>query len=533
MENSKKNIFWNIKGDIFGGITAGVIALPLALAFGVASGAGAAAGLYGAIFLGFFAALFGGTPTQVSGPTGPMTVVIAGIIATHPNNIQAVFLTIILAGLFQILFGLFKLGNLIKYVPYPVISGFMSGIGMIIIILQLNPLLGLPSNGSIINSLKETFTSLQNTNLHSLLLGAITLAIVFFMPKKWQRFVPAPLTALVIVTVLSIVLGFNVQTISDIPASLPSLSLPMVSWDVLKTLIPIALTLSILGCVDSLLTSLVADSVTKTKHNSNKEIIGQGIGNIVAGLFGGIAGAGATMRTVVNIKAGGRTRISGIVHSLFLLVILIGAAPLAQNIPSAVLAGILIKVGVDIVDYKFLKVLRNSPKRDLAVMVWVFFVTVFYDLIFAVATGIVLSSILFAISVAQQFNIEINDTHKIEDTDDDSVETKSKYAIRTLDIQGVLFFGSSSQFLSTIDDVLETKYLIINCQNVLNLDISASFALEDMIARTKDKDTEVLLVVNNEKITNKLEQLGVLNVLGDKNVFYSKEEAVSYAEQHL
>lgn len=529
---TKKNIFWNLKGDIFGGITAGIIALPLALAFGIASGAGAAAGLYGAIFVGLFASIFGGTKMQVSGPTGPMTVVLASIVATYPGKPDLIFFTIILAGLFQILLGLIKAGDLIKYVPYPVISGFMSGIGMIIIILQLNPLLGLPQAGGIIQSLKETATSIPDLNLHALILGVLTLLIVFFTPKKIGKIIPSPLIALIIVTLVSICFGFSVPTIGDIPAALPSLKFPLVSFDHAMKMIPVALTLSILGAVDSLLTSLVADSITKTHHNSNKELIGQGIGNMVAGMFGGIAGAGATMRTVVNIKAGGKTQLSGVVHSLFLITILLGAAPLAKFIPATVLAGILLKVGFDIVDYKFLKIFRNAPKRDMFVMLWVFVITVFYDLIFAVGTGIVLSAILFAISIAQQFNVEIKDINTSENEESD-IEEKSKFSIRVLDINGILFFGSASQILSGVDDMLGTKCLIINCKSVTNMDISAAFALEDMIVRTKDRGIKVFLVLNNKRMTKKLKDLGVANVLEKGSIFYDKEKAVDAAQKLL
>lgn len=527
----KNKLLKNLKGDIFGGITAGVIALPLALAFGVASGLGAAAGLYGAIIVGMFASIFGGTKSQVSGPTGPMTVVLASIVALHPNNPSLIFLTIVLAGLFQIIFGLIKVGTLIKYVPYPVISGFMSGIGTIIIILQLNPILGLPLSGNVINSLIETLHGLNNLNLQAIIIGLLTLGIVFFTPKKIAKNFPPALLALLIVTIVSIVFGANVETIGDIPATLPHFAIKPVSWNLVWSILPVAITLAILGSVDSLLTSLVADSITKTKHKPNKELIGQGIGNMFAGLFGGIAGAGATMRTVVNIKAGGRTRLSGVVHSLFLLTLLLGAAPLAKHIPLAVLAGILIKVGVDIVDYKFIKLIKNAPKSDLFVMIWVYAVTVFYDLIFAVGTGIVLSAILFAISVARQFNLSINDicTDKSGECNNDD----SKYELRIIDINGVLFFGSASMMLSGVDDLLGTKCVILNCRYILNMDISAVFALEDIICRLKDKGIRVFLVLNNKKTATRLKNLGVISQLGEHNLFLDKEAAIAKAEKEL
>ncbi|MBQ9688475.1 SulP family inorganic anion transporter, partial [bacterium] len=316
-------------------------------------------------------------------------------------------------------------------------------------------------------------------------------------------------------------------------ASLPSIKLPQFDLELIKSILPIGLTLAILGSVDSLLTSLVADSITKTKHNSNKELIGQGIGNMAASLFGGIAGAGATMRTVVNVKSGGRTRLSGVVHSLFLITILLGAAPLAKNIPNAVLAGILIKVGVDIVDYKFLNVIKFAPKRDLTVMLWVFFVTVFYDLIFAVGTGIVLSSILFSISVAQQLNLQIDDMYPINEDENSDVEEKSKYAIRIIDVKGILFFGSTSQMLASVDDMLGTKYLVISCEQITTMDISAVFALEDLLMNLRSRGITVLLVLRNEKINRKLSSLGTIKLFGEENVFLDRDEAIAEAQRRL
>ena len=532
-----KNLFGNFRGDLFGGITAGVIALPLALAFGVASGAGAAAGLYGAILVGFFASLFGGTKPQVSGPTGPMTVVLASIIALHPGNFKVIFFTIILAGLFQILLGVLKIGKLIRYVPYPVISGFMSGIGVIIIILQINPLFGLGIEGNTINSLVNFFNNIGAANIHAIILGLITLSIVFLTPQKIAKNVPPSLTALIFVTMLSVFLGWDVATIGEIPTSLPSFNLPLVPIQDLRYIIPFAITLSILGSVDSLLTSLAVDSLTKTNHNPDKELIGQGIGNMMAGLFGGICGAGATMRTVVNIKTGGKTPLAGIIHSIFLVLVLIWLAPYAKFIPMTVLAGILIKVGFDIIDYKFIKVIRHAPKRDLAVMLLVFGLTVFDDLIFAVGAGIVLSSLLFALSVSEQMEVQIQDVSSEPGADDDTcctgecIEKASNYRIRTVDIEGVFFFGSTSRILTRVDDFLDTEYLIINCKQIKDMDISAAFALQDIVHRLKDKNIHIMLVLNNPKLMKKLLRLNVVEVIGKDNIFYSKTEAINTAKK--
>ncbi len=527
-----KNHLKRFKGDLFGGITAGVIALPLALAFGVASGIGAAAGLYGAIFVGLFASIFGGTKPQISGPTGPMTVVLASIIVTNPGNYDLIFLSIILAGVFQIIFGILKVGKLVKYVPYPVISGFMSGVGVIIILLQLNPLLGLQIHGDTISSVLEIIKNIQNFNFQSLILGIITLLIVFFTPYKLTKLIPSSLLALIFVTILSLFLDMNVRTIGEIPTTLPNFHFPIVSIEQFTKIIPFALTLAILGSVDSLLTSLVSDSLTKTTHKPNKELIGQGIGNVFSGFFGGIAGAGATMRTVVNVKSGGRTPVSGVVHSLFLIFILLFASPFAKYIPMTVLAGILIKVGFDVIDYKFLKLLKYAPKYDLIVMILVFALTVFDDLIFAVGMGIVLSSILFAASIASQVNISIDDI-KASDNLEEDIDEKSQYKIRMINIDGVFFFGSASRILTRTNELLGTKCVIINCKNIPKMDISAIFALEDMIYRLKDKSIIVILIVNNKEVKIQLFKLGLLNIIEKQNIFYTEDKAIKKAFDFL
>ncbi|EKE04239.1 MAG: hypothetical protein ACD_20C00095G0018 [uncultured bacterium] len=533
LESSKK-IFINLKGDLFGGVTAGVIALPLALAFGVASGVGAAAGLYGAIIVGLFAAMFGGTKPQISGPTGPITVVVAAIVATNPGNIKLIFLTIFLAGIFQIILGISSVGKLIKYVPYPVISGFMSGIGVIIIMLQINPLLGFDVQGTPIKTILNLGQSLHSVEFQSLLIGLLTLFIVFFTPARIRLIVPPALIALVSVTFISVILGLNIKTIGEIPTTIPNINLTFVSIKELAEIIPIAITIAVLGSIDSLLTSLVSDSLTKERHDSNKELIGQGIGNAIAGIFGGLAGAGATMRTVINIKSGGKTKLSGVIHSIFLITILLGLAPLAELIPMAVLAGILIKVGFDIIDYKFIKVLRDAPQHDLWVMMLVFAITVFGDLIFAVGAGIVLSSLLFAVNIANQTNVTIEEVDDKETSrSEHSIENRSAFKIRVVDIEGVFFFGSCSRILTRVDDLLGTQYLILNCKSITNMDISAIFALENIIVRMKDNGITVMLIVNNKNITINLLKLGVLKLISRENIFYSKLDAIKKAQLYI
>jgi SulP family sulfate permease len=356
--------FDNLRGDIYGGLTAGVVALPLALAFGEASGAGPIAGLYGAIIVGFFAALFGGTGSQVTGPTGPMVVVFAGVYAALQGEPSLVFAAVVLAGLFQIAFGIFKLGQYVRLVPYPVVSGFMSGIGCIIIALQASRLFGHEPEGSgTIPALAEIPGAVMDPNLVALALGVLTLVIVFKWPAQWGKYVPGPLAALVIGTVLSLMMP-GAPILGDIPTGLPSLIIPAFSADSLLIVLEAAIILALLGSIDSLLTSLVADNMTRTRHKSNQELIGQGIGNTVAGFFGAVPSAGATMRTVVNIRTGGQTKISGMLHSVLLLAVVVALAPLASNIPHTVLAGILVKVGYDIIDVSYMKRAHKGPRWE-------------------------------------------------------------------------------------------------------------------------------------------------------------------------
>ena len=480
-----------VKKNLFGGLTAAVIALPLGLAFGVASGLGATAGIYGAIILGFFASLFGGTPTQISGPTGPMTVVMASAVVSLHSNINLIAMTIILSGVFQILFGLFKLGKFVRYIPYPVISGFMSGIGVIIIILQINPFLGLQSDASIVHILGTLFSNISHSNIQAIILAILTLAIMFFTPSKIAKLIPTPLIALSVLTPLSIFLNFDVNTIGEIPTTLPKMIIPDLDFENYRLIISLAFTLAILGMIDTLLTSIVADSITNTKHKPNKELIAQGIGNAICGLFGAIPGAGATMRTVINVKSGGTNQISGIIHSITLLLVVLFFAPLASKIPMAILAGILIKVGIDILDYKFLTIWKEAPQNDLLVMLVVFFVTVFIDLITAVGVGIVLSSMLIVYRITKETNIVL-DNHSQD----------LKYNIdkhtRVIKVDGAFFFGSSMAFEDKTNSVLDIKRFVIDISDVPFIDLTAIFTLKDLIEKLKSQNIEVIIIAKEK-----------------------------------
>ena len=521
----KTGILSNFKGDLLGGITAGVIALPLAIALGVSSGLGATAGIYGSIIVGMLASIFGGTPTQISGPTGPLTVVIASVVAMHSDNANLIFAAILLSGIFQIILGLFKVGKLVNFIPYPVISGFMSGIGAIIILLQLNSFLGLEFNGTPVEALINVFKSIPNSDLHSVIIGGLTLLIVFFTPKKLAKIVPPPLIALILGTLTAIIFNFDVKTIGEIPQAFPSLTIPTFKLSEIEIIIPIALTLAIVGSIDSLLTALVADSLTKTKHESNQELIGQGIGNIVAALFGGVVSCGAMMRTAVNIKSGGRTRLSGIIHSVLLILIIIFLAPVAAKIPLAVLAGILIKVGIGIIDYKFIKLIKVAPRNDLLVILLVFLITIFDDLILAVGGGVVLSSVLFAANVAKQTDIKIVGLSDVSQENYIDEDLKNKTMIMHID--GTLFFGSASQIASRIDDVLDNRNVILDCSNLKSIDISAVFAMEDLILTLKGQNVRVIIIFNNREVAASTLKLGLRKLIGHKDIAFSTEEAIS------
>jgi len=512
----------NLQKNLFGGMTAAIIALPLGLAFGVASGLGPTAGIYGAIILGFFASLFGGTATQISGPTGPMTVVMAAAVISLNGDTGMIVTTILLAGLFQIVFGILKIGKFVQYIPYPVISGFMSGIGIIIIILQINPYLGLPSDASVIHILTSISSNIQNINYDAFIIATATVFIMFFTPLKITKIIPAPLIALIVITPASIYFNFNLETIGEIPSTLPSLIMPTINLDNYSVIMTLAFTLAVLGTIDTLLTSIVADSITGTKHKPNKELIGQGIGNSLCAIVGAIPGAGATMRTVINVKSGGTHKISGMIHSVILLVIVLFLAPLAAKIPLALLAGILIKVGIDILDYRFISVWKHSPRHDLSVMLVVFFITVFFDLITAVGVGIVLASLLIVYRVTKETKIGHD---KNQENFVDSHFNLIEQGIRVIKMDGAFFFGSSTAFEKEANNILDTKTMIIDIVDVPFMDITAMFTLLDLVERLKKEDVTIGIVL---KASHKQELLKVdkTNLLGDIDLYYNIKDAI-------
>ena len=386
-----------LRGDIFGGVTAAVVGLPVGLAFGVASGLGAVAGIYGAIAVGFFAAVFGGTRSQISGPTGPMAVAMAVIVTTHAGSLAEAFTVVIMAGLIQILLGVLRVGRFVAYTPYSVISGFMSGIGVIIILLQTLPFVGSPvATGGPLDAIREWPDALGDLNASALAIALVTLAVGVGWPAQLRKYLPPPLAALIAGTLLSVLWLGNTPVIGEVPTGLPDLHLPELSPNILARSVQPALILALLGSIDSLLTSLVADSMTRTRHDPNRELVGQGIGNTIAGFIGALPGAGATMGTVVNIRAGGRTQVSGALRASLLLALVLGLGRYVESVPHAALAGILMKVGWDIIDWRFITRVHRVQREHLIVMLITLGLTVFLDLVTAVAIGLIAAAMASA-----------------------------------------------------------------------------------------------------------------------------------------
>jgi len=527
----------NLRGDIFGGATAAIIALPLALAFGVASGMGPIAGLYGAIAVGLFAALFGGTNAQISGPTGPMTIVAASVFTQFGSQPAVAFTVVMMAGAFQILFGYLRIGRYINLMPYPVISGFMTGIGCILIILQLEPLIGHVAPPNVVNALTALPTDVKTVNGNAAALGLMSLAICMWWPKKLTRIVPSPLVALVVCTAAALFIA-DVPLLGPVPSGLPSMQTPQFDFGQLNYMLISAAVLAALGSIDSLLTSLVADNMSRSFHDSDKELVGQGIGNLVAGFAGGLPGAGATVRTLANLKAGGRTQLSGVVHAVILALIVLGFGPVVSVIPHAALAGILLKVGIDVIDWRFIKRWHRAPRTDLVLMLVVLVLTVFVDIITAVGVGIVMASLVFVKDMA---DVQIQSIRTIvDDVDHELLTTDEATAFRQLNgraailhLSGAMSFGAANEMMRRIVSVKPVDVLIIDLTDVPSIDGSAALTLEEIIQRALDVDQEVLVVGMQFSVARVLGHLGALDGVREATRFSTRIEAIRAAQVAL
>jgi SulP family sulfate permease len=532
----------NLRGDLFGGVTTAIVSLPLALTFGVAALNSPVAGLYGAICVGFFAALFGGTPTLISEPTGPMTVVMTTVVATltardPENGLAMAFTVVMLAGAFQIIFGVFKLGKYITLMPYSVISGFMSGIGVILIVLQIPSILGqVAPKGGVVGTLTNIPSLISQASIPDVILGSLALAIIFLVPSKLKRYCPPQLLALVIGTIVSLVFfrESGIRTIGQIPIGLPEFQFPTFTPEEMNMVVVDGAALGFLGCIDTLLTAVIADSLTRTHHDSNKELIGQGIGNIVSGFCGGLPGAGATMGTVVNIQTGAKTALAGISRALILLVIVLGAAPLMQSIPMAVLAGIAIKVGIDILDWSFLKRAHVVSTKGAIIMYGVLALTVLVDLIVAVGVGVFVANIL---TIEKLSELQSQEVRTITDSDDDmqlspierDLLKQAQGQVLLFYLSGPMIFGVAKAIAREHNAMAKVGTIIVDLSDVPMLGVTASLAIENVIKEAIEEGREVYLVGVKGATRTRLQRLKVLDMIPEENQVTDRRIALEKA----
>ena len=538
----------NLRGDAFGGLTAAVIALPMALAFGIASGAGAAAGLWGAVIIGLVASLFGGTPTLISEPTGPMTVVFTSVIisftatADSPEQALAMAFSVgLLAGVFQILFGVFRLGRYITMMPYTVISGFMSGIGIILVLLQLGPFLGQDApTGGVTASLSQLPNLIRGIEPLELALSVFTLLVLWFTPASVKRVCPPQLLALVLGTLLSLSLfaSADLRTIPEFSAAFPVPRLPTLSGGQIRLMVVDAAVLGMLGCIDALLTSVVADSLTRQEHDSNKELIGQGLANVAAGLFGALPGAGATMGTVVNIQAGGRTALSGIIRAVVLMLVVLLAAPMASRIPLAVLAAIAVKVGIDIIDWEFLKRAHHLSIKAAVITYGVIALTVLVDLIAAVGIGVFVANVL---TIDRMSALQSKKVKTISTADDDVELTQEEQflldqasgKVLLFQLAGPMIFGVAKAISREHNAIGNCQVVVFDLSEVSHLGVTAAIALENAVKEAMEVGRRVFLVGATGSTENRLRKLKLLERLPQSHISTDRLSALRLAVEGL
>ena len=529
-----------LRGDVFGGVTAAVVGLPVGLAFGEASGLGAVAGIYGAIAVGFFAAVFGGTKSQISGPTGPMAVAMAVIVTTHAESLAEAFTIVMMAGLIQIALGLMRIGRFVAYTPYSVISGFMSGIGVIIILLQTIPFMGAPvRTGGPLDAVRAWPETIADLNFSALTIALVTLAVGVLWPAQLRKYMPPALAALVAGTALSVLWLSDTPVIGEVPTGLPSLHLPELAPGLLARAVQPALILALLGSIDSLLTSLVADAMTRTRHNPNRELVGQGIGNTIAGLIGATPGAGATMGTVVNIRAGGQSQISGVLRAAILLALVLGLGRYVESIPHAALAGILMKVGWDIIDWRFLTRIHRVQREHLLVMFITLGLTVFLDLVTAVALGLIAAGMASAralerLELDSVVSVPLLDHSFLHDSGDPAEADAFAARVGLVALRGTFSVASSSELISTISvDIRDHEVVILDFTDTVYVDDSAALVVESMIETAMAEDTECIVMglAGMPKVT--LNALNVLQHVPADRFVANLDEARETAERLL
>jgi len=553
MNPARRLHFNNLKGDFSGGFTAAMVALPLALAFGVLSGAGPMAGIYAAVFVGFFAALTGGTAAQISGPTGPMTVLMTAIFlqytTTDPvHGVAISFTVVILGGLIQLLFGALRLGHYFNLIPHPVISGLMSGLGITIILLQIAPLLGHAQSADAWQSLLQLPSAIAHPATEAALIGISALVLVIIQPKSIGKYIPSPLTAVMMATISYLVLfpDSMVQTVGQIgdqsDSILPSFILPVMSLELGVEIFLSALTLAILGSIDTLMTSLVADNISRDHHQPERELIGQGIGNIFSGIFGGLAGAGASMRTVINLRHGGQTLLSGIFHSLILIVLVLLLSPYFSQIPLAALAAVMIKVASDLVDWDYIKRLHKAPKPAIFIMFSVLLLTVFFDLLVAIGTGITLASLVFMkrlsdLQLEKTTTMTDPDAHPEEEhplsTEETELMKQTAGRLLLFHVSGPMSFGAAKSMVKRVSSVDNYEALILDLSDVPLMDFSSSLAIEDIILDAQEAGHHIFLVGAGDNVCDSLKKHGILDLLLKDHLYENRLDAIRHARELL
>ena len=490
-----------LRGDILGGITAAIVSLPVALAFGLAAGLSPAAGVYGAVSVGFFAAVFGGTRALISGPTGSMTVAMAVIVASHSDNIAEAFTIVIMAGLIQMLFGLLRIGRYVTYTPYSVISGFMTGVGVIIILVQTPPFLGAPiAAGGPMATLGNFSQMFNSFEASALVIATATLAVAMLWSNRYEKYLPSTLVALVVGTVMGVLWLTEAPTIGAVSTDLPSFHLPETDPGVLVRAIEPALVIALVGSVDTLLTALVGDSMTRTRNDPSRELLAQGIGNVITGFIRGLPGSGATPSTVANIRAGGATLVSGVLAVAILASMILTLGDYVGLIPNAVLAGILVKVALDTVDWRFVTRMHRVQREHLAVMLLTFGLTVFLDLVAAVAVGMIAA----AVTSARQFErLEMDSVISVPLLDrgffgvKEDEEEIDRFSARVglVALRGTFTVASSSKLIDTIGgDIRDHEVVILDFSDTVYIDDSAALVVEQLVETATTQDASCIVM---------------------------------------
>ncbi len=528
----------HLAGDISGGVRTAFISLPIALAFGVISGAGPMAGYYSAIAVGFFAALFGGTPAQISGPTGPTALVMAAVIFSYGFNLPEAFMVVMLAGLFQILFGMLHLGRYVNLMPYPVISGWMTGIGLVIILMQLDPLLGHDNPHDPLSAIGALAAHIHDIRLESVMIGAATFGVALFLPAGIARLIPSPVAALIVAIGLAAFVFPDVPTLPATTRMLPEIYLPVPGSERIYDMLLSALIIAMLGGIDSLLASIAADTATNTLHNSDKELVGQGVGNLAAGLLGAIPGAGAAQRTMSNIRNGGRTPFSGIVHSGTLLLLLPALAWGLPRLPVSGLSGILIAVAVNTIDWRYLRRIRTAPPTGLFLMFTVLLLTVFANLLVAVGVGVVLASLLFAKRMAdlQLAAVRTLDNPAGEDSlgeEEGAIMERLAGRVLLVQLSGPISFVAANGLHGRLGRYQEYDALILDLSGVPYVDSSASLALGNIIETARRRNHTVELVGVSMQVARVFARLGVLDLIRECDRHATRLDALRYVAEEL